>query len=526
MYLCPISFSAYKYMSFKKIYISGLLSLLLSFPAYSQFTKGMNYSLETGIELSGGDHSPFWLTANKFGLSSIKNNHGYLRAGIFRPYEQDKKFSYAFGVELAGAYNFTSNFIIQQAYIDLKYRTIELSIGSRERDTEFKNQMLSSGGMTFSRNARPIPQVRIGIPEYLIIPRTKEMLAIKGYIAYGGFTDSNWQKDFAAPDTRYNKNVLYHSKSFYVKIGNEDKKPLVFEGGIETAAQFGGRCYNVPGYEPYLDMPNRFKDFLTIFAFSGSDATDGAYSNAYGNHLGSWHASFSYKFPKWKIKAYYEHFFEDHSMIIDEYAWKDYVDGNNGFWGWLVPPIIPSGYYWKDGLYGLEVTFPENRFIETLVYEYLGTREQSGPVYHDHTPEIPDQLGGRDNYYNHGIYTGWQHWGMGVGNPLLTSPIYNSDGEIIFKNNRVKAHHIGISGKPTNEIGYRVLFSHTRGWGTYSNPFLDVKKNSSMLLEATYTPGKLKGWQITGSFAFDHGKLMGNNTGGMLLIRKTGLFGK
>lgn len=513
-------------MRFKKSCIVALALTALSVPVSAQFAKGLNYQVEAATVFSGGENAPFWLTANRYGLSSIEKNNGYLRAGIFRPIEKNKKFSYALGLDLATAYNFTSVFIVQQAYVDLKYRWIELSVGSKERPTELKNQKLSSGGMTVSNNARPIPQIRISVPEYVNIGK-KHIFALKGHFSYGLFTDNKWQKDFAAPGSKRTENVLYHSKSLFGRIGNENKFPLVFEGGIQMDAQFGGRAYGI-GYEPYLDMPNRLKDFLKIIIPAGSsDVTDGEYPNAYGNHLGSWMVSFSYKFNSWKIRAYHEHFFEDHSMIIDEFAWKDYIDefGHGNFWSYF-PPIIPSQYYWKDGLTGIEATLPKNPFVESIVYEYLATREQSGPVYHDHTTEIPDQIGGRDNYYNHGIFTGWQHWGQAVGNPLLTSPIYNKDGQITFKGNRVKSHHIGISGKPTNEISYRMLLSHTRNWGTYNEPYPDIKKNISLLLEAHYTPCQLKGWQFSGSFAFDKGELMGNNAGGMITVRKTGLLTK
>ena len=98
--------------------------LLLPLNSYAQFTKGLSYRAETGVSFSGGEHTPFWLTANKQGLSSIEKNNGYLRAGIFRELENDKPFSYAFGADLAVAYNFTSTFVVQQLYADLKYRCL------------------------------------------------------------------------------------------------------------------------------------------------------------------------------------------------------------------------------------------------------------------------------------------------------------------------------------------------------------------------------------------------------------------
>ncbi|MDR1937797.1 MAG: capsule assembly Wzi family protein [Tannerellaceae bacterium] len=487
-------------MKFKGISLLVFLLIYMPFSARSQFAGNMGYSVESGVTLGKGDYSPFWLTSNKYGLSSISTRNGYVRAGIFRPLEEDRKFSYSFGLDLAGAYHFTSNFIVQQAYLDLKYGILNLSMGSKERDTELKNQQLSSGGMTFSRNARPVPQIRAGLPDYWIVPGSNQWLAVRGHIAFGAFTDDKWQENFIQKKNRYTQDALYHSKSFFMRLGNEDKRPLVFEGGIEMASQFRGKVYN-RGFDPYLDMRNGLMDFVKVLIPSGSDPTDGEYANVYGNHLGNWNFSLSYKFPGWKARAYYDHYFDDHSMLFFEHAWI-------------------------DALAGLEITLPSNPIVGSIVYEHVGTKDQAGPIYHDHTVAIPDQISARDNYYNHGLYSGWQHWGMAIGNPLLVSPIYNTDGSIVFKSNRIIAHHLGFSGQPASEVNYRVLFSYTQGWGTYVDPFVDIKKNTAVLLELGYAPRALQGWQFTASIAFDRGDLIGNNTGGMILVRKTGLFTK
>lgn len=482
-----------------KLKICLLLCALAFCPILqAQFTKGLNYSIGTEVSFSGGEHTPLWLTANKQGLSSVKKNNGYLRAGIFRSLETDKRLSYAFGLDIAAAYNFTSAFIIQQAYVDLKYRCLRLTIGSKEYTAELKNQYLTSGGLTYSGNACPIPQIRIGIPEYALVPGTKGWLYIKGHVAYGMYTDDNWQEDFAAPGSKYTEHVLYHSKAFFVKVGNKEKFPLIFKGGLEMYAQFGGNAF-VGGEK--IDMPNGIKDFFKVFIPSagGNDTPQAEQANIYGNHVGSWNFSLAYHLKKWNIRAYYEHFFEDASQMFVQYGWK-------------------------DCLTGVEITFPKNSFIGSLVYEYLCTRDQSGPVFHDHTETIPDQISAVDNYYNHYIYTGWQHWGMGIGNPLLVAPLYNNDGSISFKSNRVKGHHLGFMGQPTEELGYRVLLSYTRNWGTYSDPFYDIKKNINGLFEIAYQPYQLKGWSFTASLGFDAGEMLGKSVGGMFSVRKRGLF--
>ena len=54
--------------------------LLLGIPnVEAQFSKGWSYETEAGVTFSGGEHTPFWLTANRQGLSSIEKNNGYIR---------------------------------------------------------------------------------------------------------------------------------------------------------------------------------------------------------------------------------------------------------------------------------------------------------------------------------------------------------------------------------------------------------------------------------------------------------------
>ena len=107
--------------------------------------------------------------------------------------------------------------------------------------------------------------------------------------------------------------------------------------------------------------------------------------------------------------------------------------------------------------------------------------------------------------------------------PLLPGPIYNKNGQITFISNRVLAHHIGFCGSPCQSLSYRMLLSYSRHWGTYDNPLNEIKKQFNSLFEVTYAPQQLKGWSFTVSGAMDRGNILGNNYGGMLVIRKQGI---
>ncbi|MDE7411802.1 MAG: hypothetical protein K2M94_07165, partial [Paramuribaculum sp.] len=65
-----------------------------------------HYSAEVIASFSSGKNTPFWLVNNRFGLSSLKKNSGYLRAALFKDMKYDRRFSWDFGGELAVAWNY------------------------------------------------------------------------------------------------------------------------------------------------------------------------------------------------------------------------------------------------------------------------------------------------------------------------------------------------------------------------------------------------------------------------------------
>jgi len=155
------------------------------------------------------------------------------------------------------------------------------------------------------------------------------------------------------------------------------------------------------------------------------------------------------------------------------------------------------------------------------VLEYIYTKYQSGPFLHEHSAELADHIGGNDNYYNHYIYTGWQHWGQVIGNPLYRSPIYNDDGTIEVKNSRFAAYHLGVSGSPTDQLSYRLRASYQDGLGTYQNPYLKKQHNFSFAIEASYAFPC--GWTATLGYGMDFGRILGRNYGAQLTVGKRGL---
>ena len=171
-----------------KIYFLVLFLLQIVTPLFAQdfdedkkgyipLAKGLEYDIEMQSTFSEG-RTPLWLNANKYGLSSLDNTNGYLRAGVFRPLRTDsaRRWGMGYGLDVAVPYNFTSDFVVQQAFVEGRWLHGVMTVGSKEYPMELKNNLLSSGSQTLGINARPIPQVRIALPEYWTLPFAKGWL--------------------------------------------------------------------------------------------------------------------------------------------------------------------------------------------------------------------------------------------------------------------------------------------------------------------------------------------------------------
>lgn len=459
----------------------------------------MIYKIETRASFAGGENTPFWLVSNLYGLGDPKFNNGYVRASLEKPLNPTKKFSWGAKADLTGAWNLPAPFRIQQLYAELKYRRIYVFLGAKEFESPYNRRGLSSGDLLFSGNALPIPQLRIGTYDFAPFWGTKGWFSVKAYLAYGMFTDSRWQKHWVS-DQNYASGVLFCSRGLWLRGGNMEKFPLTFDVGIEMATQFGGKIHSSEGV---LKMPSGIKDWIkAVIPFAGNEDTpEGEQVNVQGNMNGEYTIAVAYHPTKdWKIRAYWEHYFEDHSQMTFEYG------------------------AWKDGLWGLEIEFPKNKFVSRFLFEYVSTYDQTGPILNDSSPMVPEQISGNDDYYNHYLYGAWQNWGMVIGTPFAISPLYNKDHRMVLYDNRFKAQHFALEGNPMKNLSWRMLLSFTRNWGTYRRPLPEIMNNFSGLIEVAYQFPFLKGGFAKGAIAWDKGKLLGNNFGGMISVGYQGDF--
>lgn len=505
-------------------HLRRILFLLSAFPLLvcaqahtpaSEWSK-ISYDIQAHVVASAGKHAPFWLVSNRHGLSSLANNHAHLSVGMFRDFDNKKGFTWAYGAEIAGAYNHFAPFYLQQFYADVKYKCWGLSIGSKERWSEGKHPTLSGGGLTFSPNARPIPQVRFGINEYTPVPWWfNGFVKVKGHFSYGRYTDDVFQQRFTrdAVGSHYTTNLLFHEKTAFIRISHPSGKGLGWESGLEMYTKFGGDLYVEGAYR--RTFPSTFMEYVKAFVpmSGGKHAPQEEQVNINGNVLGSWHAIMDYTADTWKLRAYYEHFFEDHSQMLG-ISWVSDREGVTRFL---------SYHPWQDGLWGLELQLTQGKWLQGIVVEYITSRDQSGPLLHNTNANFKEQISGFDNYYNHYYFQSWQHWGMAVCNPHFLSPGYNGNGSLAMLNQRLRSWHIGAEGELHRTWAYRLLASYTHHWGSFNDPLVSPEGVTSGMIEIAHTPTILPGWQLSATLAADYSQLIGNNVGGMISIHKTGL---
>lgn len=473
----------------KNLRIFGVISLFCAFQPVGAQNK-LNSFVEYGATVHAGDNNALWQVSNVHGVSSLDNNT-YVRGGVFYK-NAVRNWSFDTGVDLIAGVGMSKAFYVQQAFADVRYKWIGLWAGSRELPSEMLNQSLSSGGLSWSGNAHPIPQVAIGILDYVHLA-PKVQFKIK--MSFGWFTDGRYQqKHYKYIDafSSYVKKAKYHHKSFFFLFGDTERGNWLFELGMNLEDQFGGYKYGGP-YQG--DLGNGWKDYwkALIPQAGGDDAPIGDQLQYQGNLLGSEHFRLTYQNKKMALSAYFENYFDDFSSM----------GKLNG----------------ADGLYGLEYKSKTPAAISGIVLEYYRSMNQSGPL---HGKEFSDAklTWGADDYYNNFAYPGWSHWGMGMGTPLNPSPVYNKNGALTFLYNRVKAVHLGWCGSVTPTCTYRAKLSFSRSWGTPFKPLLDIAENFSAFVEFVYMPQRIKGWSFIGSIAGDTGDIYGDNLGFQIRIKK------
>jgi len=497
--------------------IFPVLFNLVFLPFFPQ-TKD-TYQAETFGSVATGENTPFWMVNQKWGVLPLDAGNLYVRGGVFHEQTLNHDWSFDAGIDLVGASSSVyGNPWIQQLYGRVNWKIWRLDIGSREDYTSFLNPRLSSGDFVKSNNARPVPEIKGSIPEFLQVPYTKGNMYLKGDFAIGYYWDSRWNEETAQPHNQpYVTNILSHHKSIYFRFGDmETKNRMQFTVGMDHVAQWGGKLYkyrwaNNQWQYVVTDQPHGMDDFFRVaIAQEGSSSSSGA-DNAYvaGSQWGAYLLRFDYQLTaKDLLSIYINHFFDDGSGM----AFENY----------------------RDGLLGFEYKKKDKSLLSGAVFEYIYTKQQTGPVHHnmnmddEHRERLEHKGNGNDNYYNNVDYVqGSSYFGYPMGTPLLLSPMYNKDGSLNFKSSRIIAFHLGLEGYLHPALQYRLLLTAGQSWGRYYIPFESVKHGFASQLELTYTPASIEGLSVQLSVGYDKGEFFGGDTfGGGITLSKRGIIHK
>jgi len=454
--------------------------LLLSTVAEAQ-SDTIKYEVGfTGVG-STGAYAPFWLQSANYGQISASPNSANVNMGFSKDFNnRSAVFDYGFKANLLlQTYDNKTKAYFHEAYLKARFSVLVLIVGAREEHLGTQDSSLSCGGFLFSKNARPMPKITLGIERFTPVPFTKGYLEVKGAVAHGWFTDN-----IAVT------NLLLHHKYIYFKVGGS--LPFHFQYGVDHVAQWGGSS---PGIG---QQPTSLSDYLRIVMGSsgGSSALETDQINALGNHIISQSMKADYRISDFMISGYWQNISEDS------------------------PKFMTNTMNKLDGLWGVAIrnnTFP---IIKGLVYEYLNSTDQSGP-FHDKDGIV---YGGNDSYFQNGVYqNGWTYFSRTIGTPFISSPVYNKNGGVSVVNTRVQVHHIGLEGDLLG-YNYKVLCSLSKNYGSYGNPYPEMIRNTSLLLEVKKQFSKLSNIELGCSVGADIGKLYGNSVGCMVSVRKRGNF--
>jgi Capsule assembly protein Wzi len=445
------------------------------------------YSIESGEELSAGKQTPFWLMSDQYGLITPNKTNSWIRLGLKTNLTDARKIDYDYGIDVIGRLSKTNKLYLHQAYLRLKFHFVNLQAGSMEEKFGNQDSSLSSGGLLWSGNARPMPKVSVIVPDYTPVPFTGKYLEFKGGISHGWFGDNQFVKD-----------TWLHHKYFYLQLGG--RLPVHIHFGFQHFAQWGGKST-----DPAIGkMPQGFRDFIKVFFAKqgGSNSPGTEQLNALGNHLGSRNFGVDAEFSRLKAGIYWQTIFEDSSGR----AFRNI----------------------KDGLWGIYIhTKDKDKIINGFVYEFLNTTDQSGNndsywllngIHYSYP--VPGGVYhwpvGNDNYFNNTIYRfGWTFHDLVIGTPLITSPavlktIDNQDDYVV--NNKVICHHIGLEGKSGNLL-YKILATYYLNFGTNNSPIKPPMSQYSFLFQVQIVNTMPWGIIATVALGVDHGKFYGNNTG-------------
>lgn len=458
-------------------------------------TRLVRAQMELGSWVATANRQPFWLQTNQYGIAPRSTPAATLQVGVWKEYagadtltKRRHWFGWGFGVNPVVNVGNRNQLLLPEAYAKVKFGGIELWTGRRRQLTGLGDSTLSSGFMSVSNNALPIPKVQLATRGYLPFGFLRNWVAVNAGYAHGWFNVPYIQRSYL------------HQKYLYWRFGKPTGRVRV-HAGLNHQVQWGGRGDYLLGSPVAVNgkLPSGLKYYdEVVFAinpgeWSSDDYTsyDGAYR--IGNHVGSADAAIDISTGWGNWFLYHQHIYEDQSGLL----FLNSPDGLTGL-SWARNATQPTRSACR---------------LQRVVVEYVTTLDQTGPTF-----DLPNsRYQGGDNYYNHGQYReGWSYLGRSLGTPFVApgSDLRpGSQGAWYFPNNRVQALYIGVTGLLLNRITWTTRLSYSRNQGTFSQPYASPLGQFSSLLTTQLPLQRWHGTQLTTSVALDQGQLRPNTFG-------------
>lgn len=443
-----------------------IVLLLTSLAATAQ------YKIESKIGAIGNtSDAPFLLRTNQYGLVPKEGNFGYVSGRVAKDYDSTGRgLQYGFALEPHVNVGQTSEFLLPEAYAKAKWRSLEIYGGRRREIVGLTDTLLTSGSYIWSGNALPLWKIQAGIPEYTYVFK-QDLVAVKGAMAHGWF-------DSGRPVT---ESVMLHQKWAYVRLGKPQWKAKI-HAGFNHHVQWGGTS---PFFSDNGKLPTGLSNFQYVFfgtrhpdASSNVTSFDG--ENRIGNHLGTLDLGVEVTTGFGNVHIYRQNIYEDGSLFF-------------------LTNI-------QDGLNGITVQLKDTKWLNRINFEFLNTYSQGGDLFVT-GKDIPGELRGKDNYFNHAQYRdGWTYKSHILGTPYIQTVKYAwEDPEYQIDQNRVKMVQLALMGNLPFELTYRLKGAHATYLGTYQFP--EEKKTLTSFLLDLKRPVDSKS-TIQAQLAFDTGTLL------------------
>lgn len=467
-------------------------------PPNNKFT----YQFELGGYFSLTNKLPFWQASNQFG-SIPKGTPSFFSRQILKSKKDTlrKFFKLDYSAELVAILGKQAQLIVPEGYLNAKVGIFNIYAGRKREIFGLVDTTLSSGSISWSGNALPIPQVQVSIPQY-----TKlffKWLSFKGSFSHGWFGEQ-----------KYAKGYYLHQKTLFFRLGMPTAKVKLF-GGIVHNVQWGGtpkvtlpegddRLFNGKFPEDWFVYGNVVLPFKKLWGNipKYKDYNNFELGNRFGNHLGSLDAGAEININKSKLLIYKQFVFDDGQLF----------------------GLTNT----DDGLYGISLT-PYKSAFKKVVFEYLYTKNQGHYVSaFGRLLGLPDRHPNEANFlFNHQQYLdGWSYNRNTIGTPFLTpeenlrSEKQVDNGYIFVNNNRVWAFYLGLMNQ-IGSISFMNRVSYSKNFGSYDvvgKPITPVNQ-ISYSVNTVIPLSRLKA-DLNVNIAVDHGDLIRDNFGSYISIIK------